>query len=343
MRTVKLKDSTIVGDGQKPYIIAEVNTSHFGDINIAKEMVKKAKEANCDCVKFQSWSSESINSKSFYKDNPIAGRIFKKFSLSEEELVEMANFCKEVGIAFSSTPYSKEEAEFLINKCNAPFVKVASMDLTNYPYLEYLAKTGTPIVLSTGMGDMQEIKKAVETITTTGNDQIMLLHCISIYPPELDTIRLKNINGLREEFPNYPVGFSDHSLGIEMASASIALGSNIIEKHMTLDKSRIGMDNQIALEPDELTQMVTNCHNVHMALGDEKRIVSEAELEQRSKIRRSIIVNKDLKAGATLNLEDLGAKRPGTGIPPEKMKDLVGAKLLTDIEGDTMLKDEDFE
>ena len=237
----------------------------------------------------------------------------------------------------------KQLAEFLINKCNAPFVKVASMDLTNYPYLEYLAKTGTPIVLSTGMGDMQEIKKAVETITTTGNDQIMLLHCISIYPPELDTIRLKNINGLREEFPNYPVGFSDHSLGIEMASASIALGSNIIEKHMTLDKSRIGMDNQIALEPDELTQMVTNCHNVHMALGDEKRIVSEAELEQRSKIRRSIIVNKDLKAGATLNLEDLGAKRPGTGIPPDKMKDLVGAKLLTDIEGDTMLKDEDFE
>lgn len=343
MVSIKLSDSTILGDYGKPYIVAEVNTSHFGEIGLAKKMIDSVKESGCDCVKFQSWSAGTLYSKTFYDENPIAKRFVDKFSFSEEELAEVADYSRENGVAFASTPYSPEEVDFLIERCNVPFIKIASMDLNNYPYLEYIGKTGTPIVLSTGMGDLEEIRRAVETIENTGNSNICLLHCISIYPPELSTIRLKNITGLKREFPEYPIGFSDHSEGIEMASAAIALGACLIEKHLTLDKNKIGMDNQMATEPEEMSLLVKNCHNVQNALGGEERIVQDAELEQREKIRRSIVFTRNMKAGAKITLEDLDAKRPGTGIPPEKMYDLVGKSVSRDVEFDTIILPEDIE
>jgi N-acetylneuraminate synthase len=343
MVSIKLSDSTILGDYGKPYIVAEVNTSHFGEIDLAKKMIDSVKESGCDCVKFQSWSAGTLYSKTFYDENPIAKRFVDKFSFSEEELAEVADYSRENGVAFASTPYSPEEVDFLIERCNVPFIKIASMDLNNYPYLEYIGKTGTPIVLSTGMGDLEEIRRAVETIENTGNSNICLLHCISIYPPELSTIRLKNITGLKREFPEYPIGFSDHSEGIEMASAAIALGACLIEKHLTLDKNKIGMDNQMATEPEEMSLLVKNCHNVQNALGGEERIVQDAELEQREKIRRSIVFTRNMKAGAKITFEDLDAKRPGTGIPPEKMYDLVGKSVSRDVEFDTIILPEDIE
>lgn len=322
-----------------PYIIAEINTSHFGSVEIAKEMIYKAKEAGCDCVKFQSWTTETLYSKSFYAENPIAKRIVNKFAFSEDKLIEVANYSKECGIAFSSTPYSKSEVDFLLEKCNAAFIKVASMDLNNYPFLEYIARTGAPIVLSTGMSEIEEIRKAVRTIESVGNNNINILHCISIYPPEISTIRLKNITGLINDFPDYIIGYSDHSLGTEMSSAAIALGALIIEKHFTLDRSKIGMDNQMASEPDEMAMLVKNCHNVKIALGDTERIVLQSEIDQRNKMRRSVIVVRDLKAGDVLSIEDLDAKRPGTGFAPEKIYELVGKKLLKDIEADTLISE----
>ena len=343
MSKMSLKNSRIISELESPYIVAEVNTSHFGDMNIAKDMITTAKKIGCDCVKFQSWSAESLYSKTFYDENPIANRMVKKFSFSEEELTEVASFCKELEIDFSSTPYSREEVDFLANKCQAPFIKIASMELNNYQYIRYIAETGTPIVLSTGMGDLEEIKKAVATIEETGNKNICILHCISIYPPELSTIRLKNIEGLKETFPQYPIGFSDHSLGIEMPSAAIALGAALIEKHFTLDKKRIGMDNQIALEPDEMAEMVKNCRNVHTALGGKERIVPPAEIEQRQKMRRSIIVTRNLEKGTQLSLQDLDTKRPGTGISPIEIENLIGKTLNKDKEADTILKEEDLD
>jgi N-acetylneuraminate synthase len=343
MASIKLSDSTILGDYGKPYIVAEVNTSHFGEIDLAKKMIDSARESGCDCVKFQSWSSGTLYSKTFYDENPIAKRFVDKFSFSEEELAEVADYSQENGVAFASTPYSPEEVDFLIERCNVPFIKIASMDLNNYPYLEHIGKTGTPIVLSTGMGDLEEIRRAVETIENTGNSNICLLHCISIYPPELSTIRLKNITGLKMEFPEYPIGFSDHSEGIEMASAAIALGACLIEKHLTLDKNKIGMDNQMATEPEEMSLLVKNCHNVQNALGGEERIVQDAELEQRERIRRSIVFTKNMKAGEKITFEDLDAKRPGTGIPPEKMYELVGKSVSRDVECDTIILPGDIE
>jgi N-acetylneuraminate synthase len=342
MKSIRLRDGTNIVNFGTPYIVAEVNTSHFGNIETAKSMIDHAKDAGCDCVKFQSWSAESLYSKTFYDANRIAERFIKKFSFSETELKEVSEYCLASKIGFSSTPYSRVEVDFLLEKCNVPYIKVASMDLNNHLFLDYIARTGSPIILSTGMGDLEEIEKAIEVIEKAGNSDICILHCISIYPPETSTINLRNIQGLSTIFPDYPIGFSDHSVGTEIASASIALGASMIEKHLTLDRSKIGMDNHVAVEPDEMKKLVHDCHSVQIALGSLERQVLPAELEQRKSMRRSVVVTKDLKAGSQLTIEDLDAKRPGTGIAPSKMSELIGKTLIRDVAEDTLLVPEDF-
>ena len=181
MSIVRLRNGREVGDYLKPYIVAELNTSHFGDTDIARDMICQAKAAGCDCVKFQSWSAETLYCESYYKDNAIAKRIVKKFSLDKSQLQALAHYAADVGIDFSSTPYSIEEARFLVESCNVPFVKIASMELDNHPYLSQLGQLGVPLVLSTGMGQWDEIVSAVRTILATGNTQLIVLHCTSVY------------------------------------------------------------------------------------------------------------------------------------------------------------------
>lgn len=341
MAQMTLRDGNVIGNYQKPYVIAEVNSSHNGDVGTAERMIKAAKDAGCHCVKFQSWSAQTLYSKTYYKANPIAQRIVAKFALSEDKLKECAAYCKDVGIAFSSTPYSEAEVDALLNM-GVPYIKIASMDINNYGYLKYIAETKAPIILSTGMAEIEEIKKAVEIIKTAGNDRLALLHCISIYPAAANTIHLNNIAMLQSEFPDCPVGFSDHTLGTEIACAATALGAAIIEKHLTLDKTKPGMDNNMAIEPDEMAMLVKNCVNVYEAMGSKARIVSDAEYEQRKKMRRSVIAAADLKAGTVLSLTDLSAKRPGDGISVDQLETLVGKTLNHDVEADTLLKPEDF-
>jgi sialic acid synthase SpsE len=342
MARIQLNDKRILEDFGIPYIVAEMNTSHFGNIDNAKHMIDEARNAGCDCVKFQSWTTQSLYSKTYYDKNPIAKRFVKGFSFNELQLKELSDYCKSIGISFSSTPYSKEEVDFLVDKCDVPFVKIASMDLNNFPFLEYIGQKGVPIILSTGMGTLEEIKDAIDVLEKTKNRNISILHCISIYPPEIQTIRLRNIIGLRKEFPKYPIGFSDHSIGIEIPIAATALGACLIEKHFTLDKSKIGMDNQVATEPLEMTQLVKSCHNVQIALGEENRIVLDAESKKRIEMRRSIVSTKQLKANSFLCLEDLDTKRPGIGIPPNKLKDIIGKKLKNDIEKDCVILHDDI-
>ncbi len=341
MPQITFNDSSVVGNGT-PYFVAEVNSSHGGDMDTAKRMIDAAAECGCNCVKFQSWSAKTLYSKTYYKVNPIAKRFVDKFSMDESQLRELAGYCKSKNISFSSTPYSHSEVDFLTD-VGVPFIKIASMEINNYQFIEYIARTGIPIVLSTGMADADEISKAVETIEKTGNKNLCLLHCISIYPPEIGEINLKNIIGLQEKFPDYPIGFSDHSLGTEMACAAVALDACLIEKHLTLDKSKIGMDNQMAMEPAELKLLVQQCKNVSTALGSEHRTVYEAELNQRKNMRRSLVYTRSLNAGDIIMASDIGAKRPGTGFPPENLKNFVGKKLLRNVEEDTLLVKEDFE
>jgi len=340
MSVIRLRNGKEIGDYLKPYIVAELNTSHFGDVDIARDMIRQAKAVGCDCVKFQSWSSETLYSEGYYKGNAIAKRVVKKFALDNVALQALSRYAAELNIDFSSTPYSIEEARFLVEKCDVPFVKVASMELDNLPYLSELGSLGLPLVLSTGMGSSAEIIRAVQTIEATGNRQLIILHCTSVYPSGPEIIRLQNITGLRTEFPQYPIGYSDHSIGIEIPAASVALGACLIEKHFTLDRKRIGMDNQMATEPAEMESMVQACHNVYAATGGSSRLLCVQEREQIPKMRRSMVSVRKLPAGTVLAPEHIEFKRPGTGISPADYELYIGRTVRIEIEGGSIISPE---
>lgn len=342
MSFIKLRNGRIVGDYLSPYIVAELNTSHFGDIKIAKSMIDEAKLAGCDCVKFQSWSADTLYSKSYYNENKIAKRVVTKFSLADSELLELARYSASREIDFSSTPYSIDEARFLVDQCDVGFVKIASMDLNNLPFLTQLGVLGVPLILSTGMGSMVEIINAVTAIEKTGNKNIIILHCTSLYPTIPKIVRLRNISSLKSQFPHYPVGYSDHSIGIEISGAAVALGACLIEKHFTLDSSRIGMDNKMAAEPHEIKSMVTACHKVHDALGGLERLLCEEEVGQIGKMRRSIVARIDIREGDCLTGEMVEFLRPGTGIAPCDLEKVVGRIAIRHVERGSLLDLSDF-
>lgn len=343
MTAVTLGNKRVIDNFHKPYFIAELNTSHFGNIDIAKEMIEKAHDVGCDCVKFQSWSAETLYSEAHYRENPIAKRMVKKFSFDNNELRELADYASEVGIDFSSTPYSNDEALFLAKDCKAPFIKTASMELNNLPYLDYLARLDVPLILSTGMGTLEEIRKAVEVIQQHNKNKLIILHCTSLYPVDPEYIRLLNIQGLREEFPDVPIGYSDHSIGSEIPAAAVAMGACVIEKHFTLDSSRVGMDNQMATQPEDMRAMIDVCLNVHNALGGKERIVDDKEKEQALKMRRSLITKHPLKKGHKITMDDIDAKRPADGIPPSNTDQVIGKKLKRDYQEEELIAPEDLE
>lgn len=342
MSFITLRNGQQVGDYHRPYIVAELNTSHFGDIVIAKRMINQAKAAGCDCVKFQSWGAESLYCDSYYQTNKVAKRMVTKFALNNDQLRELSGYAREQGIEFASTPYSIEEAIFLVKECSVPFLKVASMDLNNVSYLTELAQLHLPLVLSTGMGTIEEIREAVHTIEAAGNRQLIILHCTSVYPADPGIIRLRNIEGLRSEFSDYPIGYSDHSVGIEIPSASVALGACLIEKHFTLDNSRIGMDNQMATEPAEMEAMVKACHRVYDAMGGTERLLCDKELGQISKMRRSIVSKVKLLPGDILTKSNIEFKRPGTGIPPSRYRQIINRKVTKSIEAGSVITENDL-
>lgn len=338
----------------QPYIIAELGANHNGDILLAKELIIKAKEAGCDCVKFQSWSKDTIFSRQVYEDNFFLQddyrtrtdytleQIVEKFSLSERELYSMKLFCDEIGIDFASTPFSQKEVDFLVDTCQVPFIKVASMDLNNYGFLEYIARKGRPVVLSTGLSDLFEIDRAVRVIETAGNNQIIILHCVSVYPPDMRDVNLRNIEMLRMVYPEYPIGFSDHTLGIEIPLAAAALGACIIEKHFTLDKNMFGWDHKVSADFSEMKAIVDGTRNINIALGSFRRVVGQKELIQREAFRRSLVAARDIPEGKVIERDDLDVKRPGTGIEPQYIDMVIGKTAKRNIRYDEVIRKEDF-
>lgn len=316
--------------GTAPYIVAELNTSHFGKTDLARDMITSCKNMGVDCVKFQSWTEDSLYASSYFKQNPIAKRFFKKYSMGPDELKELATFCQGIGIGFASTPYSTDEVDFLVEECGAAFVKIASMDLNNLPYLEYIARKNVYTILSTGMGSLEEIEQAVgvfEAQQTSGG--LCLLHCVSLYPCPPEACNLNNISLFKERFPRIDIGYSDHTKGPEAAIAAVALGAQVIEKHFTLDNGQIGMDNQMATEPDAFAQMVTFCRSAAQALGSRYRVLTEDEIAQRQVMRRSAVALRDLAEGEVVSADDIVFKRPGTGLAPDRIASFLGKPLLT--------------
>lgn len=338
-----LRNGKVIGNYKKPYIVAEMNSSHNGSIENAMKMIDKAVEIGCDAVKFQSWSAQTLYSKNYYDENPIAKRMVQRFALDSDKLKQLSLYCRQKGIDFSSTPYSKEELDFLVDECDAPFVKVASMDINNLKFLRQIAEKKIAIVLSTGMATMEEIEKAVRTIEMAGNTNICVLHCVSIYPVDEKDVNLNNMLAIRDKLKNYPVGYSDHTTGEIAAVSAVANGAALIEKHFTLDNKKIGWDNQMACEPEAFGKMILSCNAAYEVLGRRERVVSDDEMEQSKKMRRSVVASEKLVAGTILTEDNLDAKRPYIGVAPDNVELLLGKKLKRDIEKDEIIFEQDIE
>ncbi len=344
MKTVRF-GTTEVGPGHPAYIAAEVGSNHNGDMDLCRRLIDAAAEAGAHAVKFQSWTEKSLIAKEEYDRNTdytdkkkhfgSLREMVKAYQFTPDQHLEASEYCKKKNIAFCSSVFSTEEVD-LLDKLDVPFIKIASMDIVNPPLLKYTARTGRPLVISTGMATLAEIEQAVEIVRGEGNDQIVLLHCISIYPPEYDTIHLRNMEMLRQAF-NVPVGFSDHSLGTAIPLAAITLGACMIEKHFTLDKDMPGWDHAISADTGEMRTIVEEGKNIFTALGSSRRIVSEAEIEKRKKFRRSLVASRPLQKGHVLSEEDFGAKRPGTGISPTELSYVVGRTLTRDVGADEVI------
>lgn len=350
MKKIQLTKNKNIFNFSQPYIVAEIGANHNGDMNLAKKMIDEAYNCGCDAVKFQSWDKSSIASKTLYEENKVyhdskkkhfgsLEEMVSKYYLREDQHYELKEYCDIKKIDFNSTPFSIKEAD-LLNRIDVSFFKIASMDINNHGLISYLSKFQKPILLSTGMANLGEIESAVEVIEKEGNNQIIILHCVSLYPPKNIDINLRNITMLQNTF-DYPVGFSDHSMGFEIPLASVALGACIIEKHFTIDKKLPGWDHEISADPDEMKKIVNGSNIIHQSLGNLKKTVSAAEIEKRRAFRRSIVLNKDLKANDIIKEEHISLKRPGTGFSPNEIKLVVGRKLKKNKKADYILaKDE---
>ena len=344
MNTLKLGD-TEVGFGCPPYIIAEIGSNHNGDMALCRRLIDSAAEAGANAVKFQSWTESSLIAEEEYARNVEYSdkkrhfgslrEMVNAYQFTPEQHFEAEAHCRRRKIAFCSTPFSIGEVD-LLEKLNVPFFKIASMDIGHLELLRHVARKYKPVVISTGMATLGEIERAVLTIKVEGNNQIALLHCVSLYPPEYGMIHLRNMETLRKAF-DVTVGFSDHTMGIAIPLAAIALGASIIEKHFTLDQEMAGWDHAISANPVELRAIVTEGRNVFAALGESVRTVGPAELEKRKKFRRSLVAARALPSDHIICPQDLEAKRPGTGIPPEETHYVIGRKLSRSVKADQVL------
>lgn len=350
MNVVKLGDIP-VGADQPPYVIAEVGSNHNGDMDLCRRLIDAAAAAGAHAVKFQSWSESSLIAKEEYDRNPSYSDkkkhfgslrdMVKAYQFTPEMHREADAYCRTRGIAFCSSVFAPDEAD-LLESLKVPFYKIASMDAVNLPLLDYVARKGRPVVISTGMCTLAEIERAVETVRRAGNEQAVLLHCVSIYPPDYEMIHLRNIKMLNKAF-DVPVGFSDHTLGTAISLAAIAVGAAVIEKHFTLDKGMEGWDHAVSANPEDMRVITTEGKNIFTALGVSHRIVTDAEMVKRRSFRRSLVARHALPKGHVITQADLDAKRPGTGIGPDEMAYVMGRTLNRNVEADELIRWKDVQ
>lgn len=325
------------------YIIAEAGVNHNGSFALACKLVDAAKEAGVDCIKFQTFKSENLVSRSAKKaeyqkkttGDSSQQDMLKKLELSFDEFLNLKNYCEKVGLCFLSTPFDFDSIDFL-NSIDMPFWKIPSGEVTNLPYLLALAKTGKPVVMSTGMCTLQEIRDAIDVLQANGTKVIKLLHCNTEYPTPFEDVNLKAMQTMRDEF-QMEVGYSDHTKGIEVPVAAVALGATIIEKHFTLDRNMEGPDHKASLEPQELAEMVCCIRNIEKALGTGDKTPSPSEKKNIAVARKSIVAKSKIKAGDTLTEDNVTVKRPGTGISPMKWFEVLGTKAVKDFDEDEMI------
>ncbi len=325
------------------YIIAEAGVNHNGSFALACKLADAAKEAGADCIKFQTFKSENLVSRSAKKaeyqkkttGDSSQQDMLKKLELSFDEFLELKKYCENAGICFLSTPFDFDSIDFL-NTIDMPFWKIPSGEVTNLPYLLALAGTGKPVVMSTGMCTLQEIREAIDVLQANGTKEIKLLHCNTEYPTPFEDVNLKAMQTMRDEF-RMEVGYSDHTKGIEVPIAAVALGATIIEKHFTLDRNMEGPDHKASLEPQELAEMVCCIRNIEKALGTGDKTPTPSETKNITVARKSIVAKTKIKAGDTLTEDNITVKRPGTGISPMKWFEVLGTKAVKDFDEDELI------
>jgi N-acetylneuraminate synthase len=334
-----------------PYIIAEAGVNHDGKIDVAKRLIDEAREGGADAIKFQTYRAHTLasaNSPAYWDTSkePIDNqfKLFQKYdNFWKSEFEILKYYCDEVGIEFMSTPFDNESATFL-NDLMSIF-KISSSDITNKPFIEFIANFGKPLILSTGASNINEIQHAVDWIENSNNNQLALLHCILNYPTEDQNANLGMIESLKINFPSKIIGYSDHTLPKNMKVLELAflLGARIIEKHFTHDKTLKGNDHYHAMDKDDLILFNKNLESIIELYGKENKTALDSEEPARINARRSIVANTDIKKGTIISSSHIALKRPAHGIEPKYYKDVIGMKALRDIRDDEVLQWTDFE
>jgi N-acetylneuraminate synthase len=326
------------------YIIAEAGVNHNGSVDLALQLVEAAKDCGADAVKFQTFRADRIASRSAakaqYQERQTGNaeshfEMLQRLELNAEAHRRLIDRCRQIDIEFLSSPFDEESVD-LLDALGVSQFKVPSGEVTNLPLLRHIASKGRPVILSTGMSTLGEVEEAVLALQAKGTAPITLLHCVTQYPAPYSEINLRAMQTLRAAF-GLPVGYSDHTEGIEIAVAAVAMGAQVIEKHFTIDRSLPGPDHAASLEPAELKRMVTAIRNVESALGNGVKVPAPCEIPNISVARKSLIAARNLSAGHRLRAEDITIKRPGTGISPKFLQVLVGHTLRTDVKEDEVI------
>lgn len=325
-------------------IIAEAGVNHNGSFELALRMIDAAKEAGVDYIKFQTFIPEQLVSKYAQKaeyqvvntgNNESQFSMLQKLSLTDAQFTQLKNYCEKIGIGFISTPFDLKSIDFL-STLDMDFWKVPSGEITNLPYLEKIAKTGMKVVLSTGMSDISEIIEAIKILETNGAGDIALLHCNTQYPTPYCDVNLKAMETISNA-TGKPVGYSDHTEGIEVPIAAVAMGATIIEKHFTLDKTMDGPDHKASLDPTELKAMVTAIRNVEVALGSYEKKPTQSESSNKTAARKSIVASKPIQKGELFTEDNITVKRPGNGISPMLWYSVIGQAANKDYNEDELI------
>ncbi|MFH1562471.1 MAG: N-acetylneuraminate synthase [Nitrospirota bacterium] len=336
MKRIKI-GNRLVGEGEPCFVIAEAGSNHNRDFNQALKLIDVAVEAEADAVKFQTYSAEKLYSR---KTPGKEGKesildLIKRIEMPREWHKDLADYCAEKEIIFLSTPFDLQAVDEL-EEVGILAYKIASFEITHLPLLEYAAKTGKPIILSTGMANLADIETALEVIYKQGNENVILLHCVVNYPARYEDLNLRAMETMRQAF-QLPVGFSDHTLEITSDIAAVALGACVIEKHFTLDRKLSGPDHPFALEPDELKAMVQSIRDTEKALGSPVKRQTKAEEEIFQSGRRGLVAACPIPEGTIITKEMIEVKRPGYGIPTKLMDVVIGREAKKDIEEDDIL------
>lgn len=334
----------VLGPGHPCFVIAEAGVNHNGDLDLAHQLVEIAAGAGADAIKFQTFRADRLvtrqASKAPYQiDRTGAGEsqfeMLRRLELSESAHRDLMKHSQSKGVLFMSTPFDEASAD-LLDTLGVALYKVPSGEITNLPFLTHIARKGKPMVVSTGMASLGEVEAAVQTIEAAGNDGLVLLHCVSNYPAAAQDVNLRAMLTLAGAFGT-PVGYSDHTLGMEVALGAVAMGACVIEKHFTIDRKLPGPDHAASAEPAELRAFVAGIRTIESALGDGRKRAAAAELSTAAVARKSLIAAHEIPAGAVLTPEAIAIKRPGTGLPPAMLSYLVGRKARVLIEAGTVL------